>query len=811
MKKSFLLGLMAMTLPLTAWAQEKTSINNAEVSFEYAVYAGTATVAPAVESVTVDGVKLTTDDYDVVYYTDQQCSNPITTFRHAGTYYAKITAKGESYEGETIEECSIDAAELTLTVGNTSKVYGTSDDALVANFSANYQPGDNKNNAKIEGLVVERVKGFDGEDVGSYTITLNAKNAKMADAWANDYTFIVTSQASLTITPKPLDVTFSNLTWTYGETETKLENVTVTANGYAFEKDNDNTVGLTWDYVTPNTTVHNAASYPIKATVTSKNYTVDATENIVVEKKDLTVTVENLEKIYGMNDPAFEPEGVEGWVYDDEQNVTVTLTRTNKGENVGEYTIDGCTVNSENYNIVYGEENQATLTIKAKDITDGIVIEVSDDAKVYQGQQANFKLSAITVKYTGKEVESINEILTADTEYTFSINEVKNAGEEVTVTVTAQGTNYEGTTTTTFKIAQAPLNITINDQTISVNTSKTADEQLDQTAYSIEESQLKAGDTKDGLGIVLYLDDEAAKGSLGTYDEGILFKADGEIAKNYTITAAKKGTLTINTGAARDNSITIGRNVENTSKLLEAYNDYLFVDADGKMIAGGFTVNVKDTRTAEQMKADYWYSMVLPFDITVPEFSNAVGYAVVNVPNKDNTNPMAVAFKLTIGEIPANTLFLFKTAKPLDMTKGMSFKLQGTSGTFIGDGQTKIDYDPDYYTEDLAGNKYYGVYENTPIHENGYFYLSGGSFKNSGAATSEVTIPILSGYIVAKGGSQARIIVEEADGSTTVINAVNADAAANAEGWYTVGGVKLNDAPTQKGIYINNGKKVVIK
>ena len=29
--------------------------------------------------------------------------------------------------------------------------------------------------------------------------------------------------------------------------------------------------------------------------------------------------------------------------------------------------------------------------------------------------------------------------------------------------------------------------------------------------------------------------------------------------------------------------------------------------------------------------------------------------------------------------------------------------------------------------------------------------------------------------------------------------------------WYTVNGVKLSGKPTQKGIYVNNGKKVVIK
>ena len=33
----------------------------------------------------------------------------------------------------------------------------------------------------------------------------------------------------------------------------------------------------------------------------------------------------------------------------------------------------------------------------------------------------------------------------------------------------------------------------------------------------------------------------------------------------------------------------------------------------------------------------------------------------------------------------------------------------------------------------------------------------------------------------------------------------------DSEAWYTLNGVRLNGKPTKKGIYINNGKKIVIK
>ena len=53
---------------------------------------------------------------------------------------------------------------------------------------------------------------------------------------------------------------------------------------------------------------------------------------------------------------------------------------------------------------------------------------------------------------------------------------------------------------------------------------------------------------------------------------------------------------------------------------------------------------------------------------------------------------------------------------------------------------------------------------------------------------------------------------EEPDGTITAIDGLQLNNnEANAEGWYTVNGMKLDAAPTQKGTYINNGKKVIVK
>ena len=71
----------------------------------------------------------------------------------------------------------------------------------------------------------------------------------------------------------------------------------------------------------------------------------------------------------------------------------------------------------------------------------------------------------------------------------------------------------------------------------------------------------------------------------------------------------------------------------------------------------------------------------------------------------------------------------------------------------------------------------------------------------------------MSAYIALKEAG-ARVFVEDLDDNgTTVIKELNlaTGKAYNVDGWYTIDGKKLNATPTEKGIYINNGKKVVLK
>ena len=116
------------------------------------------------------------------------------------------------------------------------------------------------------------------------------------------------------------------------------------------------------------------------------------------------------------------------------------------------------------------------------------------------------------------------------------------------------------------------------------------------------------------------------------------------------------------------------------------------------------------------------------------------------------------------------------------------------------------------------GHQFIGVYSPVEVTGGEYKWINQNGVLKDGATYKEQgkTVPMrrLISYFKLNTNTTtpARILIDEPDGTTTVINAVTAESMnVQAEGWYTLNGVKLQGVPTQKGIYINNGKKVVIK
>ncbi len=212
------------------------------------------------------------------------------------------------------------------------------------------------------------------------------------------------------------------------------------------------------------------------------------------------------------------------------------------------------------------------------------------------------------------------------------------------------------------------------------------------------------------------------------------------------------------------------------------------------------------------MKAEKWYPIVLPFETSVREVSEAFGYAVVNILKKENTDPTKIAFKLYMGNIPANTPFVVKIYE--DRNMNTVFFGDPTDPYFDGKlivKSTKLE------AEDDQGVKFIGSYSaKTDGFRANEAFFSVSAAKNDyywGSDKNKTYMAPLGAYFQIPAGSPARTIVfEEPDGSTTAIEAVTTvNAAKKLEGWYTLNGMKLETAPTQKGIYIKDGKKVVLK
>ena len=181
---------------------------------------------------------------------------------------------------------------------------------------------------------------------------------------------------------------------------------------------------------------------------------------------------------------------------------------------------------------------------------------------------------------------------------------------------------------------------------------------------------------------------------------------------------------------------------------------------------------------------------------------------------ESNTNTSTISMQLAFGDIPANTPFLIQPGKDVVLSDGIFLT------------NTEIAYDEDPEVTDQANHHFKGTYT---IHyvtseDKSEYYLQNPTAEGKQAfvnSTSSTRIGSTGAYI--KDGNAGTpnevryISIQDPDGeeNVTAIGEIAADAAskadANADGWYNVQGMKLNAAPTQRGIYIKDGKKVLVK
>ena len=759
------------------------------------------------------------------YYSDEACQNEDNEQPTAvGTYWYKVS-------GLTADNYQLSYAPAKIVITNGDLNAQVKDQEIVYGQKFNLT-GALKH---ISGLSVNDTEAFNATDFSAATWTVKNHdtqaivsqdyNGEYLDAGTYDVSVsnvsytnynVAVASGTWTVTQKNIaDVTLGNLDGV------DYKGVKVTAPStegkftYTFEgsqepvtlvegEDKDYTVS---DEGYANINVANGGK--IKVTGTG-NYTGSVEVSFAIKKVNWTITAQpasfkvnneasavytaKIEGLVGKDlevaEKLLDGESVEGFG-------TLTVAKANNiGTAVGTYP-DGVvatyTGETANYNV-------PTINNADLQITQGsIVLYVKDATKTYgyAFNQADWSLDidADNSDLTAEQASNWKSIVNGEenveyaTEYAQfdDVYDGENKKEyEVNVpnVNVLSSTNYAITVNPgKLTLDQQELQLTAQDQTINrgddPDTEVRYEDSVDPEASKTVEAVGRLND--DDLGITI----EIAEGKASIVNPeghvGAITINTDNLNKNYKLADDPvAGTLFVN-GAA---SITLSR-TEGVEQLIKDYHNQ--------------TLNVKLDRNITRTEA--WFAMVLPFEVSVTELSQKFGYAIVNVLDESNTDPSKVKFKINMQTIAANQPFLVKIASPI--TEAVDF------------GSKEIVYDAAPKSEDAAGNKFHGIFKTTALEASDNLWIMvPAQNKFNKLDQSGTTLTPINAYLETAQDLDSfapSIFVEDLDGNVTAINGVGADVQQNTEGWYNLNGVKLQGVPTEKGVYIQNGKKVVIK
>ncbi|KRK64639.1 hypothetical protein FC72_GL002047 [Companilactobacillus tucceti DSM 20183] len=372
---------------------------------------------------------------------------------------------------------------------------------------------------------------------GDYSIRYTDK--AQTDLSKGNYTITTFNTGKLTVTKRPLTVTVPKGIYgkTYGDSDNSEPEFVGTTddlvNGDTLESIG---VKLSRDHG------DDAGEYPINMDPSIKlsdikNYDVTVVPGtFIIGKKPVTVTADNLGKVYGEKDPELTFDSIKdgSLVGDDTKSALgVTLERV-KGEDVGTYDITG-TSDSKNYNVTI---NPGTFTI-AKAPAD---IDITPKTITYG--------DAPTFAWSVDHTDAVDNLTADDFEVVDSTGKAVDSkfqvGEDYNIqlkdgvlkTLNDANSNYEFSAPKVAKLTVDPKNITVT----ASDSHKTYGD-ADPSEFTLTDDSAKGlvnGDTLTSLGVKLSRD----KGEdVDTY--GINKDVSSTLNKNYNITVTP-GTFTIN-------------------------------------------------------------------------------------------------------------------------------------------------------------------------------------------------------------------------------------------------------------------------
>ena len=305
-------------------------------------------------------------------------------------------------------------------------------------------------------------------------------------------------------------------------------------------------------------------------------------------------------------------------------------------------------------------------------------------------------------------------------------------------TVSANADKYNiNYVTTYYTVTKKTLTFTVPQQTVKVGDPVTT---FNKTLFDVE-GLVEADGSKDGLFVL-----ELAAAVI----EADNIKAGSETGNHVKIVRK--------TSTDPDEDAAIEAKVANynwpsaeTYKLVIVPATTIVLDDSKDLSTLGDADNATITFTTRELTEGVWTTMVLPFEATVRQISNALGYAVVDVLQKTGDQ---MNFKIFMGTIPAYTPFLVKTDADVNMNT-VVFKTAGTDHFNI-EVLAEIGGNRDNLTQSNNKYNFIGKVDRAPITEN--FWAVGSkmtkeTFKFDGvrAETGETSVLLpLRAYITAK-------------------------------------------------------------
>ena len=258
----------------------------------------------------------------------------------------------------------------------------------------------------------------------------------------------------------------------------------------------------------------------------------------------------------------------------------------------------------------------------------------------------------------------------------------------------------------------------------------------------------------------------------------------------------------------------------------DAYDKNSQIISDAASDGGKFNVTLQD-RTL--YKDGAWNTLCLPFDVVDGDDTDELtfsdtplkGATVMELDNAAGATSLSDAGVLTLK---------FKSASSIEAGKPYIVKWEGTSDTVndpVFEGVTISSTEPTAVKSSDQKVTFVGQYSPFSIVASGATGSNQGNLNEIimlganntlGYSKNPRTLKCFRAhfYVKADGGVQAAraFVMNFGDGETTGIVSME-DGGWKMEdvndAWYSIDGRKLNGEPTQKGVYIQNGRKVVIK